>query len=274
MTGLQGTDILFRRWDAGPAPGSPRAMLLLVHGLGAHSGRWDFLGEFFAARGYTSFAIELRGFGRTPARPRGHIDSFEVWERDILGLREAMAREFPGRKIVLCGESMGGLLAYDLAGRRPGAFDGAVIMAPAFKNGMKFPASTYAKTVLLLPFRPTLMIDLPFTSAMATRDPEYAAVMDANPDELRVASLRLLAAFLPVQARARRLAKAFVTPALFLIPGVDHLVDERPARTLFGRLAAADKTLVEYPEMFHALSIDLDREKVFRDVADWLEKRV
>ena len=109
---------------------------------------------------------------------------------------------------------------------------------------------------------------------MATRDPGYAAVMDANPDELRVASLKLLAAFLPVQARAGRLARKSAVPSLFLIPGIDHLVDERASRKLFKKVAAADKSLTEYPEMFHALSIDLGREKVFRDILEWTAKRV
>ncbi|MGZ5488229.1 MAG: alpha/beta fold hydrolase [Candidatus Aminicenantales bacterium] len=280
MTKLQGTDLLFRRWDAAPSPAattrpaSPRAVFLLVHGLGAHTARWDFLAGYLAANGFVSYALELRGFGRTPERPRGHVDSFEVWNRDILALRETIGRDLPEKKVFLLGESMGGLLAYDVAGRHPGLFAGAVHIAPAFKNGMKFHPSDYIKLALFLPFNPTLMIDLPFTSEMATRDPGYAAVMNENPDELRVASLKLLASFLPVQGRAGRLAKTFSVPSLFLIPGVDHLVDERAGRKVFGKVAAADKTIVEYPEMFHALSIDLGRETVFRDILDWTAKRV
>ena len=286
MTELQGTDFLFRRWDAAPWPSattgssattglaSPKAVFLLVHGLGAHTSRWEFLAGYLAANGFGSYALELRGFGRTPERPRGHVDSFKVWDRDILALRETIGRDFPGKKVFLLGESMGGLLAYDVAGRNPGLFSGVVLIAPAFKNGMKFPLRAYLKLVLFLPFNPKLMVDLPFTSETATRDLEYAAVMNANPDELRVASLKLLAGFLPVQGRGGRLAKTFAVPSLFLIPGVDHLVDERAGRKVFGKVAAVDKTIVEYPEMFHALSIDLGREKVFRDVVDWTAKRV
>jgi alpha-beta hydrolase superfamily lysophospholipase len=274
MTELQGTDILFRRWDAAPSPGSPKAVFLLVHGLGAHSARWDFLAIHAAERGYASYGIELRGFGRTPERPRGHVDSFEVWRRDLSALRETIGRDFPGKKVFLLGESMGGLIVYDLVAANPGRFDGTVLIAPAFKNGMKFPLRAYVKIALVMPFRPKSMIDLPFTSGMATRDAEYAAAMDADPDEVRTASLKLMFGFLPVQARAGRLARTFTSPALFLIPGIDHLVDESGARKIFAKLAAADKTLIEYPEMYHALSIDLDRENVFRDILDWAAKRV
>lgn len=273
MTDLQGTDFLFRRWDAAPAAAGPKAVFLLVHGLGAHSGRWRFWGEYFAERGFVSYAIELRGFGASPERPRGHIGSFEAWTRDILALRETIGRDFPGRKVVLVGESMGGLVAHDLAARHPGRFDAVVLMAPAFKNGLKFPLSAYAK-IALIPFCPKLMIDLPFTSEMATRDPEYAAVMNASPEELRVASVKLLAGFLPLQARAGRLARRLEAPTLLLIPGIDHLVNERPAPRIFRKIAAADKTMVEYPEMFHALYIDLGREKVFGDILEWTAKRV
>ena len=274
MTELQGIDFLFRRWDAAKSEASPKAVFLLVHGMGAHTARWHFLARHLAADGYASYAPELRGYGRTPERPRGHIDSFKVWDRDVLAMREMIGRDFPGKKVFLLGESMGGLIAFDLAGRHAGKFAGAVLISPAFKNGMKFPLTVYVKFVPFLLFNPTHMVDVPFTSETATRDLEYAAVMNANPDELRVASLKLLAGFMPVQARAGRLAKKYTVPTLFLIPGIDHLIDGKASRKLFKKVAAPDTTLIEYPEMFHALSIDLDREKVFRDIVDWAGQRV
>jgi alpha-beta hydrolase superfamily lysophospholipase len=274
MKELQGTDLLYRRWDAKPSEASPKAVFVLVHGLGAHSARWDFLAGYLAGQSYASYAIELRGFGRTPERPRGHVDSFETWFRDILALREIAGRDFPGKKVFLLGESMGGLIAYDLAGRHPDRFAGVVLIAPAFKNGLKFPPSVYLKVALVRPFDPKHLVAAPFTSEMATRDPDYAAVMNANPDEVRVVSLGILAGFLPVQARAGRLARSYAVPSLFLIPGVDHLVDESGGRKIFRKIALADKALIEYPEMFHAIAIDLGREKAFEDIVAWASPRV
>lgn len=274
MKELQGTDLLYRRWDAGPLPASPKAVFVLVHGLGAHSARWDFLAGYLAGQGYASYAIELRGFGRTPERPRGHVDSFETWFRDILALSGIAGRDFPGKKVFLLGESMGGLIAYDLAGRHPDRFAGVVLIAPAFKNGLKFPPSVYLKVALVRPFCPKHLVAAPFTSEMATRDPDYAAVMNANPDEVRVVSLGILSGFLPLQARAGRLARSYAVPSLFLIPGVDHLVDEKGSRKIFRKIALADKTLIEYPEMFHAIAIDLGREKAFEDIVAWASPRV
>jgi alpha-beta hydrolase superfamily lysophospholipase len=44
-------------------------------------------------------------------------------------------------------------------------------------------------------------------------------------------------------------------------------------RAMFARLALADKTIREYPEMRHALSIERGREAVFADIVAWLDKR-
>jgi alpha-beta hydrolase superfamily lysophospholipase len=273
MPELIGTDVLYRRWEARPQPALPRAVFLLVHGLGAQSARWAFLAEHLAGAGYASYAIELRGCGLTPERPRGHVDSLGIWEADILALREKAAAENPGRKIFILGESVGGLLAFNAACRHAAAFDGLVLISPDFKNGLKFPASAYLTLAAFGLFQPKRTIPIPFTSAMCTRDDDYQAIMDADPGELRVGSLACLISIMREQGRAKKLAASLAIPALFLISGTDFLVDERAARKLFARLPAGDTSIIEYPEMLHALSIDLGRENVFRDILDWAGPR-
>jgi alpha-beta hydrolase superfamily lysophospholipase len=270
MAELLGTDFLYRRWDASPT----RAAFLLVHGLGAHSARWDFLAGHFAARGFPSYALELRGFGRTPERPRGHVDSFRVYDRDILALRRLIGIEYPERKVFLLGESLGGLIVFNLCARHPEEFSGQVLIAPAFKNGMKFPLSAYLTLVSHVLIQPRKTVAVPFTSAMCTRDSDYQAAMDANPDEVREASLKLLMNTMGEQRRARKTALATAVPVLFLVPGDDRLVDERAGLKLYTRIGPADKTIIEYPGMLHALSIDRGRERVFDDILGWTERRI
>ncbi len=243
-------------------------------GWGAIPPAGIFLASYFAARGFPSYALELRGFGRTPERPRGHVDSFDLYDRDILELRRMIGTEYPGCKVFLLGESLGGLIVFNLAARNPEAFVGQVLIAPVFKNGLKFPLSAYLTLVTHLLVQPRRTVAVPFTSAMCTRDAEYQAIMDANPDELRVASLKLLMGTLGEQRRARRTAAATAVPVLFLVPGDDLLVDEKAGRKIFAKLGPADKTIIEYPDMRHALSIERGREGVFEDILGWTEKRI
>jgi alpha-beta hydrolase superfamily lysophospholipase len=270
MNELIGTDVLYRRWAAPSA----KAVFLLVHGLGAHSARWDFLASFLARNGYASYGIELKGFGRTPERPRGHVDSYRVWDRDILALTETAAGENPGQKVFLLGESLGGLVVFNLAARHPDRFAGQVLISPAFKNGLKFPISLYLALPILMVVHPQKAAALPFTSAMCTRDAAYQEVMDRCPDEVRVASLSLLAKALGEQMTASRQAKNHEVPSLFLLAGQDSLTDARASRKFFKKLMLQDKTLIEYPEMHHALSIEHGRERVFEDILAWVEKKV
>lgn len=261
--------LLYRTWDAV----SSRAVLLLVHGMGAHTARWDFLGSHLAARGVTSYGLELRGFGRTPDRPRGHVESFSVWEEDILRLRRIIDLDHPGAKVFLLGESLGGITVFNLAASHPEAFAGQIHISPCFKNGLKFPLSSYLTLALFYPFNKRKTLPVPFTSAMCTRDADYAAVMDANPDELRVSSLKMLMDTMSGQRQAFRSAAAASVPVLFLLAGKDFLVDAAASRKLFDRLTLADKAVIEYPEMHHALSIDVGRERVFEDILAWLLPR-
>jgi len=269
LTTLPGSDILYRHWPVK----DNKAVLLLVHGLGAHTARWNFLADFFVKKNIPSYAIELKGFGQTKDRPRGHIPTFEIYYRDILELTSFIKRENPSKKVFILAESLGGLIVFILACRYPEKYAGQILISPAFANGMKFPLTAYLN-LLLLPFIPARTIPVPFTSEMCTRDTEYQKVMNNNPDEVRVASLKLLVNIMLAQFEANSLAKKLLVPSLFLISGKDSLIDENAGRKLFASLKLSDKSKIEYPEMLHALSIDLDREKVFADIMSWIEKRL
>jgi alpha-beta hydrolase superfamily lysophospholipase len=270
MPELIGPDILYRKWETA----NPKAVLLLVHGMGAHSARWNFLADYFQAKGFSSYALELKGFGATPDRPRGHIDSFNIYYSDILKLYEIINQEQPGRPVYLLAESMGGLIAFMMACQHPDKFAGQILISPAFQNGMKFQLAAYLTLISQILVNPKKTVDMPFTSAMCTRDPAYQQIMNNNPDEVRVASLKLLINILFAQLAALKLAKTLRIPSLFLISGRDYLVNENAARQLFEKLPLKDKTKIEYPEMLHALSIDLGREQVFDDILGWLGKRL
>lgn len=119
-----GTAQLRRRW----AVDDPKAAILLVHGIGEHSGRYDHVGRFFAERGYDVAAFDNRGFGESGGR-RGHIDSYETYLGDIE--ERLTARRELGVPTVLFGHSLGGLMATTyLVGSRPGP-DLAVLSSPA-----------------------------------------------------------------------------------------------------------------------------------------------
>lgn len=263
-----GTGIMYREWGAS----SPRTILLLVHGLGGHSLRWQALAEFFQRNNISSYAIELRGFGETKSAP-GHVDSFAAYLSDILHLRRIIGEEHPGAKIFLVGESMGSVIGLLAATRHPGFVDGLVCMSPSFADRLKFGILDYAKIFLPLLYNPAKPFHLPFTSQMATRDIDRQKALDSDEREHRYASSGLLFEFLMARWRVTAEKKKIAMPVLFLVSGADVISDPGASRKVFDGLGSPDKRFILYPEMYHALSIETGREKVFADMLEWINKR-
>ena len=261
---------MYRQWQAS----SPRAVLLLVHGLGAHSERWKFLAEFFLQNGISSYAIELKGFGETEGL-KGHIDSFDIYFKDILFLYAIIKKENPGKKVFALGESMGGLIAFLMAAGNPGLFDGLICISPAFKNNLKFTLLDYVRIFTALAYNPKKQFILPFDAVMCTQDTDYQKVMDADPREHRLATPKLLVITAIAMKRAKISKDKVRIPVLFLLASDnDALVSPLEAKNVFNGLKTEDKKLIQYPDMRHALSIEKDRQKVFEEVLKWLQKRI
>jgi len=259
--------IMYRRW---PAPGA-RAVVLLVHGLGGHCGRWEFMMAHLRRHRIAGYALELRGFGKA-AGLQGDVDSFRTYLSDIRSLRGIIAREVPEAKVFLLGESLGGLLSFAAAVKDAGLFSGLLAISPAFRSRLKFSLKQYIQVFSALCYNPRRQFVVPFNSQMCTRDPAYQQVMDQDLREHRLATARFLVSILAMQLYANTVKTRLKIPALFLLAGNDALVDTRAIRAVFNGLTLADKSIIEYPEMLHALSIDLGREKVFGDVCRWIEK--
>lgn len=267
---LEGSGILYRYWPAAQS----RAVFLLIYGLGAHTERWNFLAEYFAPRGFSSYAIELRGFGETKDRPRGHIDSFATYYNDLSTLVELIKKEQPGKKIILIGESMGGLITFNLAAKKPELFAGVICMSPCFKSKIKFPVLDTITFVPSLIMNPKKIINVPFDSKMCTDDQDYLAKMNADPRELRTASANLLFQIILEQFKAKRSLAEIKIPILFVASGKDYLSDLVETRKIFAKIKFKDKLLREYPAMLHCLHLDLGREKVFQDILEWATRRI
>jgi len=262
-------EIMFRKWGLP----SPKAVFLLVHGLGGYSGRWQFLAEFFLQHDISSYAIELRGFGPTKGQ-KGHVASFEQYFQDIFCLRDIISKEHPGIKIYLLGESMGGLISYLTVARTKKLFDGLILLSPAFKTKYKLAFWDYIKVFASLFYNSKKPFYLHFVPKMYTRDVEYQKRIALDEQEGNVATGQLLTRIVLGQLSAAFVQKKLEIPVLFLLSGADMIVNSKTSRRLFGILRDEDKSIIEYSTMYHALSIDIGREKVFLDILHWVEGRI
>jgi alpha-beta hydrolase superfamily lysophospholipase len=141
-------------------------------------------------------------------------------------------------------------------------------------SALKVAPLDYVRKLLPLFYNPKKQFNIPFDSRMCTRDVDYQKVLDSDPKEHRLATSKFIFELFMAQLRANILKNKASGPVLFLLSGEDKLVDPQVSKRIFEGMKSEDKTIIEYPEMYHALSIDLGREKVFKDILDWAQKRI
>jgi alpha-beta hydrolase superfamily lysophospholipase len=257
--GIVESGISYRVW----ASPSPKASLLLVHGLGANQGWWEPSGSFFLTHNYSSYAIDLRRAG-----------SFEAFKGNVINLHGIIKKENPGKKIFAIGESMGALIILIIALSGMNLFDGAICMSPAFKSRARLNIIDYIKIFASLLYDPQRIYRLPLSADMCTHDADCIKLIEADYNKDILSTSKVLFGILLAQVVIRFSRIKLDLPVLFLLAGDDKVVDSKISKNVFGKIRCPDKTLKEYPGMYHSLSVELGKERVFRDILDWVEVRI
>ena len=242
---------------------SPKAKLLLIHGLGANSSWWESFASESLHKGLSSYAIDLR-------QHRSFDEFFDAVGILITRIR----REVPGKKILAVGESMGALIILAMALKDQSLFSGLVCIAPAFNSKTPLKIPDYLDMFLPLFYNPNKFYRVPATPDMCTRDPAYLKIIELTYESDVSSTCKVLFDIFTTQLRMRFSAMRIDKPLLFLIAGEDKLVYSSSSIKVFDRTRCPDKTLIEYPDMYHSLSIELGKEKVFQDIFSWLDKRI
>ena len=256
---IAGSGITYKVW----ASSTPKAKFLLIHGLGANSLWWESFASTAVKKDLSSYAIDLR-----------EHKSFAGFFNAVGSLLTKIREESPRTKIFAIGESMGALIILSMALKNQAIFDGIVCISPALKSSTPLKPLDYLKMFLPLFYNRDKTHGLPVTADMCTRDPEYLKVIKMTYDKDAMSTSQALFDIFIVQLRMRLLPMRIDSPLLFLIAGHDLLVYSGASVRVFGRLKCKDKALIEYPGMYHSLSVDLGKEKVFQDILEWVAKRI
>lgn len=261
---------LFRQsWR--PDEGEPVGVLVLVHGLGDHSGLYPFLVEHLVARGWAIHAYDQRGNGRSPGR-RGHVEHWSDFREDLDRFLAQVAAEEPGRPRFLLGNSLGGLVALEYALHRSAGLTGVVAVAPALTlTGVPAPLLLAGRIMSVL--WPAFTLETGLDLSGIARDPAVAQLIVADPLFHRKASARLSTETAAAMQRVLNGADRFRSPLLLLHGGADRMVPSEGTRELARRLPSSLGEYHEFPASYHALLADVDRAEPLETIERWLRAR-
>jgi len=267
--GIRFSDIYFQRWL--PEEGS-RAVILLVHGLAEHCGRYMNLVNHFVPLGYSVYGFDHIGHGKSDGR-RVFVNRFEDYTETLKIFYDLVHRENPDKPIILVGHSMGGQISALHLLEHQDDFRAAVLSGPLVKTTDNAPPMLIFMGKLLSALIPKAGL-LKLEAEGVSRDP---AVVEAYINDPLVftgkITARLAAELLKAMQRINAEAKKITLPLMIIQGGADRLVDPSGAQTLFDQVGSTDKHLKIYDGFFHEVFNEPEHKQVMQDVEKWLESR-
>lgn len=262
--GVRDTQIYFQSWLP---ERDPKAILLIVHGLAEHSGRYMNLVNHFLPLGYAVHGFDHPGHGRSDGS-RVYVERFEDYT-DTLKIYFDRIRS--GRPVFLIGHSMGGLIGAVYLVDHQRELAGAVLSGPAVKVPDKITPTIVLIGRMLSALVPRFGL-LGLEAEGVCRDPAVVQAYVSDPLVHRgKVTARLAAEMLKAMQFVSIQANQITLPIMIVQGSADRLVDAGGARMLYDTVSSADKEIRVYDGFYHEVFNEPDRERVLRDVERWIE---
>lgn len=281
--GALGAKLFYRSWKASQS----KAAIVLVHGFGEHSGRYQEMAEHFLDQGLSVYALDHRGHGRSEG-PRWNPESFDYYVEDLKTFVESVKQEERVDKVFMLGHSLGGEIALKYAILYPKDLEGLIVSGPAVGGYQAIPilgrveVSLSMERILspLLSLMARFLPDMGMPGTMIdpsylNHDPEnynaYAndPMVCHEPMKLRFQS-EALKAILFLQDNAQELK----VPSLIMCGSEDVLVPPGSVKLFYENARLEDGKFIIYEGFYHEIFNEVGKERVYADVDAWLLPRL
>jgi acylglycerol lipase len=248
----------------------PRAVMVIVHGICEHSGRYSYTTSRFNTWGYSVYRFDLRGHGRSGGE-RGYVEDYERFIDDTDMIVNAARQENPGLPIFLLGHSMGGFITVTYGVKHQDRLSGlihsgAAVMVPpevkALGEGFDYNA------LALTPIPNNL-------SNLISRDPNVIKVYNDDPLVLKEFTIKLMGEiFIKGMKWLSENMGSYRYPCLILHGGGDQIVIPEASRYLYDHIASTGKQIKIYDGLYHEILNEPEKETVLADIHQWIEARI
>ena len=253
-----------------PAANVPQAgIILALHGFTDSRDAWEYPAPGFADAGYTVIAPDQRGFGATA--DRGIWAGQMVMIGDAAELLGQLRARYPGQRLILMGESMGGAVAMCVAASAPASADAYVLISPAVWGRAQMDPGVRAALWTAAAIAPGWKLtgnEVP--QNIAPSDNRDALLRLAHdPLTLRGATISTLRGLVDLMDSAQAAAPHLPPDTLMLAGRRDQIVPQAATAAAWAKTPAAVRQAF-YMNGFHLLLRDQDRALPQADVLAWL----
>lgn len=265
-----GDNVVIQDWPLEPGV-HLRGVVILVHGLGEHAGRYDHVARQLNEWGFAVRGYDQCGHGESGGAP-GSLPTDTRLLDDLADIVDSTrARMEKSTPLIVLGHSMGGLVAgrFVSLGIRP--VDALVMSSPALNPGL----SGFQKLlVAVLPkFFPNLRVGNGLNANYISHDPAVVAAYQSDRlvhDRISARLARFIATAGPATVA---LAPQWKVPTLLMYAGDDRLVQPQGSRDFAAAAPAAVVTTRCFEGLYHEIFNELDATPVFAALRQWLDQR-
>ena len=290
FTARDGENIALYEWQPDSAPlgldgssSGPRAMVLIVHGLGEHAMRYDHVATQLMEWGFAVRSYDQRGHGESGGR-RGAVPTEAALLYDLAEivddtrqrcLHQCSSSGVIPLPLILLGHSMGGLITarFVALGVRPVA--GLVMSSPALDAGLTVLQRFKLKVGYKL--APNLCVGNGLDAQYISHDEDVVRDYLSDPLVHKKISPRLASFIYRAGPPTVQAAVSWRIPTLLMYAGQDRLVSPAGSRE-FARIAAGSRSVAPgmvtshcFEGMYHEIMNERDSGQVFVRLKSWLD---
>jgi acylglycerol lipase len=267
LISADGTRLFYQSWEKP----DPRGIIVLSHGVGEHSSRYDNLLQAVNADDIEVYALDHRGHGRSEGK-RGHIMSFDQYLDDFNLLVKLAQTHNPGRPTIILGHSMGGVIALKYVLKYGQDFAGLILSSAGFKNKVEVPAWKAKAALLLSGIWPSLSMPTGIESRLLSHDQIVVQAYIDDPLVHDLVSSRWYTEFTAAGEECLAGAGELKLPLLIIHGQSDGIVDYQGSTTVMQKAASNDKELHLIEDLYHETmnETEQERNKVLKIISTWI----
>lgn len=268
MGAFQGTDLVGDEF----IPASPRAALLIVHGMAEHRGRYVDAAQRLTQHALACFTFDLRGHGDSPGN-RADIDSFQTYVDDLLTIRASIARSHPQLPLFLWAHSLGTIVAIRSVEQDGAELRGVITSGCPIAAFQRVPAPLRGVLVALCTPFSGLQVSPGLGADQLSHSREVQARYVADPRIPGKVTVRLLIALESACRAALDEAGSIVVPWLAMHGAADNIAPPQGSKQLVAALGSSDKTLELFTGMRHEVHNEIEPTptEFYARMVNWIE---
>jgi alpha-beta hydrolase superfamily lysophospholipase len=259
----------WRHWQTENAP---KAVILALHGFNDYSNAFQDFAAFASDHGIAVHAYDQRGFGANA--DAGFWPGTERLTADLRAGVDRLREVYPKTPLYILGESMGGAVTIIAATKGEALpVDGLILVAPAVWGGDQLNFFYRATLWLASTIAPGWKLTASGLEIWPSDNVDMLRAFSADPMVIKGTRTDAVAGLVALMDEALASIDRLNLEFLVLVGEKDEVVPPGAFTAMHERLPAAASTEISYPNGYHMLLRDLQREVVFQDVMAWIVAR-